>query len=333
MRRVQFMVMVVFGALLAGLAVGLLREFTNQYARTVQDIASVTPIPVLGVIPDSEGQRLPDSHRPELLTADYPQSPSAHEYRRILARIIYPPDETIEVNSCLVASPTRGDGKTSLAVNLAVALTQANRSVLLVDVCPKNASVERCFNLEPGRGLAEVLYDEMPYQMLVRETELPRLKVLGPGFRIEELRGKLASRSMMEFLETAEKEFDNIIFDTPPTLLMSDAKLLAPIVDGVIVTVGVGNSNLGMVRRCLAELDQVNANIIGVVLNRIKTTRGGYMAKNLDLFHSYSSTDNDEDGDLEDIPEMPIREDDAEMEPAMMLLAEEDDDVESDEKE
>lgn len=321
MRRVRFMLLAIFGTFLAALGLGLLRELTNQHPRTVQDIASVTPMPVLGVIPDAKHARLPKSHTQELLTAEHPQSPSADEYRRILARIIYPPDETLEVNSCLIASPTRGDGKTSLATNLAISLTQANRSVLLVDVCPLNASIESCFGLEPARGLAEVLYDEMPFNMLARETEIPNLKILGPGFHVEELRGKLASREMMQFLEQAEKEFDNIIFDSPPALLMSETKLIAPIVDGVIVTVGAAASNLGMLRRCLTELDQVNANIIGIVLNGVKRTRGGYMAKNLDLFYDYSINDKPSTV-IDDIPEMTIHEDEEDLEPAITLIAE-----------
>ena len=326
-RRLQLILLVLAGSASMGIAAALWRELTNQHARTPQDIAAVTPLPILALIPDATMERFGDNLHMPLLTKDFPDSPTADEVRRILARIIYPPDDTVEVNSCMITSPTRGDGKTTLACNLAIALAQANRRVLLIDVCPRNPRVEWSFGLEPDAGLAEALLGEASFDMLARPTELENLNVLGPGRRVEELRGKLASRAMTEFLEMVEKDYDHVIIDTPPALLMSDAKLLAPIVDGVVVVIGSGASTLGMFRRCLTELDQVSANLIGIVINRMKPTRGGYMRRNLELFYHYE----DRSGEARvarDLPEMKIsdmelddeNEDDS-LEPAIVLLA------------
>ena len=103
-----------------------------------------------------------------------------------------------------------------------------------------------------------------------------------------EVIGKLASREMVEFLEKAEESFEHVIIDSPPTLLMADAKLLAPVVDGVIMVVGAEVSSLGMVRRALTELQQIGSNVIGVVLNRAKHVAGGYMRDNLEKFYNYN---------------------------------------------
>ena len=286
-RRLQLAVLAVLASCSAGLAAGVWRELTDQETRSTQDITAITNLPVLAAIPHVDEDRFLDSIEAPLLTADFPYSPTADEFRRILARIIYPPESSVEVNSCLVASPTRGDGKTTVACNLAIALAQAERTVLLVDICPRDPSVERCFGLDPGPGLAEALYDEEPVAMLARGTDLPNLSVLGPGLRSGEVTGKLASRDMARFLESAEQCFDHVVIDTPPSLLMSDAKLLAPVVDGVVVVVGIGVSTLGMVRRCLREMEQVGERHYRRRPQRHPSTRGGYLRRNVDMYYNY----------------------------------------------
>ena len=226
--RFQFIIMAVMGSLGAAVGAGLLRELTDQQLRSGQDIAYVTALPILATIPHVSADQLPSNTHTPLLTADHPESTTADEYRRILTRIIYPPEGSAELNTVLVVSPSRGDGKkTALATNLAVSLAQANRRVLLVDISVRHPSIEHSFGLEPAEGLGEVLCAKQNFMEVVRATEFPNLFVLGPGLRGSELVGKLASRDIVEFLEHAEETFEHVIIDTPPSLIMSDAKLLA----------------------------------------------------------------------------------------------------------
>jgi tyrosine-protein kinase Etk/Wzc len=92
---------------------------------------------------------------------------------------------------------------------------------------------------------------------------------------------------MAEFLEDATEHFDHVILDTPPWLIMADARLLDTHVGSVLLVVGSGVSTLGMVTRCLRELKETGANVIGVVLNGARLTAGGYMKENQKLYHSY----------------------------------------------
>jgi capsular exopolysaccharide synthesis family protein len=287
-KRLQISLLICFVAGALGAGYGLGREFTDQSLRTPQDVGFVTGLPILAAIPHAKEDRLPDGVDAPLLTADHPDSTTADEFRRILTRIIYPPEGSAELNTCLIVSPSRGDGKTSLAANLAISLAQANRRVLLVDISSRHPSVEKCFGLDPTPGLSELLMGDGTPGELVRETHCANLSVLGPGFRGKDLVGKLASRETVEFLEQAEEAFEHVIIDTPPALLMSDAKLLAPIVDGVLVVCGAGVSSSGMLRRCISELQGIGANTIGVVLNAIRPHRGGYLRKNLQLYYKYS---------------------------------------------
>ncbi|MFP4173864.1 MAG: polysaccharide biosynthesis tyrosine autokinase, partial [Candidatus Hydrogenedentota bacterium] len=288
-RRYQLMLLGVMFSAGAGVGVGLLREINDQQVRTRQDLSYITSLPVLASVPHmEEDSHLPGGANAALLTGAQPNSLAADEFRRILSRIIYPPEGASELNTCLVVSPTRGDGKTSLTANMAIALAQANRRVLLIDCTSRHPSIESTFGLERAEGLSEVLRGEYSPQDTVRATAYPNLSVLGPGFQTDDLIGKLASRDAIEFLEQAEDAFDHIIIDTPPALLMSDAKLLAPIADGVIMVVGAGVSTLGMVRRCIQDMNQVGANIIGIVLNGIRPYRGGYLKRNVQLYYAYA---------------------------------------------
>ncbi len=329
-RRYQLMLLGVMFSAGASVGVGLLREINDQQVRTRQDISHITSLPVLASVPHmEEDSRLPSGVSAALLTGAQPNSLAADEFRRILSRIIYPPEGASELNTCLVVSPTRGDGKTSLTANLAIALAQANRRVLVIDVTSRHPSIEGTFGLERAEGFSEVLRGEYSPQDAVRATAYPGLSVLGPGFETGDLIGKLASRDAIEFLEQAEDAFDHIIIDTPPALLMSDAKLLAPIADGVIMVIGAGVSTLGMVRRCIQDMNQVGANIIGIVLNGIRPYRGGYLKRNVNLYYAYADDQakpGDGHGGLMKPPPAPNTGHEEDTLPTAVLLDEDQDD-------
>jgi len=272
-----------------GVAYGVLRELMDGQVRTPKDISRISSLPIIASIPHfSEDAMLKDVEA-SLLMAQHPNSIVADEYRRILARILFPEDNAAEISSLMVVSASRGEGKTSVACNLAVALEHANRRVLLIDLSSQRPEIENSFGLVPGPGLAELLENLDAREELIRRTAFENLGIIGPGLDPKALAGRLASREMMDFMEWADEHFDHIIIDTPPLLLMSDAKLIAPAIDGVLFVVGVGHSTLGMVSRGLRELELLRANTIGVVLNGIRSLRGGYLKQNQKLFYAYAN--------------------------------------------
>jgi capsular exopolysaccharide synthesis family protein len=276
------------GAFGLAVALGLLLELRDQQVRSAQDVRYAVGVPVLATIPHASLEGGSNGHNGPLLLAEDPGAAMANELRRVLTRIIYPPEGSAELNSCLFTSPTRGDGKTSIACNIAVELAQASRRVLLIDLNARQPDVEAAFGLPAGDGLGEVLCESLPPEAAIRATDHPNLFVLGPGRNPGALIGKLASRDLVEFLEEAEHNFEHVLIDAPPTLLMSDAKLVAPVVDGVFLIVGSLHSTQGMVRRCLTELQQIGANVVGTIVNGVRAYRGGYMRRNLELYHEYA---------------------------------------------
>lgn len=272
-------------------AFGFWREITDQVVRSSKDIERLTDLPVLATIPHANEDRIPDDVNLPLVTEQRPLSTLSDAYRRVLVRFLQSESGPDSVKSLLVVSPMRGDGKSSLTSNLGIALAQAGRRVLLVDLSYRRPCLEDLFELEAGEGLAEILGRSTTSDSQVNSTRLAGLFVLGPGLDSENLVGKLASRDMVTFLESATQQFDHVILDTPPWLIMADARLLAPLVEGVLVVVGSGVSTLGMVTRCLKEVKESGANVLGLILNGTRSTPGGYMKKNRELYHDYDSDD------------------------------------------
>jgi capsular exopolysaccharide synthesis family protein len=271
----------------AGVCAGFLREMTDQQINSPQDLSYLTQMPLLAVVPHTRYDQLPQDVRLATVMHSHPASTTADEYRRVLSRIVYPPAGSAELNSVLITGSSRGDGKTTVACNIAIALAQANRKVLALDICARRPSVERSFGLEPGPGLADIFDGAATLDTAVRSTGVAGLDVLGPGAGKGFVAGRYASRELVQLLEQAEATYDHVIIDSPPALLMADAGMLAPVVDGVIVVTGAGVSSQGMVKRCLQELAQAGANVVGLILTRAKPVPGGYMESNLQSYYGY----------------------------------------------
>lgn len=289
-RRLKFILVALFIAVSVSVGAGLLLEASDQSIRSAQDVAYVTDKTVLSSILHTSEDRLPASIRPELVAEEYPGSMTADEFRRTAARVLTSPSHGGEVHTCLVTSPTRGDGKTTLACNLAIVLAQAGRRVLLVDMDSRNPSVEHAFGLKPAVGLAELLLGKTLTEDPDRATEYENLFVLGPGLRGSELIERMASKEIRDFLQTATGLFDHIIIDTPASLLMAETKFLAGVVDGVVIVAGAGVSSFGMLRRCLNSVEDAGARIMGIVVNGVRYSPGGYLRRNLDQYYLERST-------------------------------------------
>jgi capsular exopolysaccharide synthesis family protein len=282
-RRMQLAFLTVMFALSMSMGAGFVLELSDQQVRGPHDVSAVTTQPILAAVPHATVEHLPKTQPLATIAFDKPATAMANEFRRLVARLAYSDIDLVEVNSCLITSPTVGDGKTTVACNLALSLAEANRRVLLMDTAPGH-KIERIFGIEPGRGLSEsILGGDL--RDLVRPAQFRNLYVLGAGRHSATLSTKLASREMVELLEQCEQQFDHVIIDSPPTLLFSDAKCLAPIVDGVVLIVGAYKSTSGMVHRAVADLSQTGSTLLGIVVNGIKPSWGGYLARNVRLFY------------------------------------------------
>lgn len=174
------------------------------------------------------------------------------------------------LRTILVTSATPGEGKTTTAVNLALALALAGQRTILVDADLRRPTIHQVLGLSIERGLTTVLLEQQPVEQYLQETPIANLWVLTAGQIPPNPSELLGSGRMRECLERLKhlKLVDYIVIDSAPTLLASDPLAVAPFVDGVILIVDSNSTRRRSIARAQESLVKVGANIVGAVLNR-----------------------------------------------------------------
>lgn len=208
-----------------------------------------------------------------LVTHNDPKSPISEAYRTLRTNIQFSSfDEVIQV--IMVASANPGEGKSTTASNLAVTYAQEGKKVLLIDADLRKPSVFKMFNVSNRIGLSTVVSGQCRTEDAIQETAVDNLFVLPSGPVPPNPSELLASQSMKAALEDFKASYDIVIFDTPPVLAVTDSLIVSAMCQGVLLVVHAGKVKSELVRKAKANLEHVNARILGVVLNNTKSSRG-----------------------------------------------------------
>lgn len=196
-------------------------------------------------------------------------SPGYGEAIRTLRNSILLTDFDCCMRSLLITSASPGEGKSTIAANLAAAHAEQRKRTLLVDGDLRRPSVHRRFNITGAVGLSNVLVGGLPWKhALVKSGQLPDLDILpagAPSPRASDLIG----RGLVEILEQASNDYDMIVLDAPPMLGFAEPLQMATAVDGVIVVTRAGKTNRKAVASVLSTLNRLRANVVGIVLNEV----------------------------------------------------------------
>jgi succinoglycan biosynthesis transport protein ExoP len=275
--------------LMLSLGIAFLREFTDTSVRSPRDIARVGQLNLLGMIPheaddpESQGARLP------LAIYEAPNSIIAEQFRQVRTRLQHSASLDT-VRSLLVTGTSPGDGKTTVACNLAAGLALNGRRILLVDANFRRPQVHAVLNIPNETGFGDVLNSLDLFDSAVRETEIPNLSVLPTGVKPANSTELLESQLLIDFIERALEEYDHVIFDSGPLLLVSETAALAPRVDGVVTVVRARGNSRGMLQRLRDQLRQLKAENLGVILNAVRSQTGGYYAPMIKSYYAYQNT-------------------------------------------
>lgn len=238
--------------LLLGIGLAFMREYLDTTITTAEEVGSFSPVPILAAIP-AIGSRESDQQRSVLGEAFGSLRTS------VLFDVTGPPPRSL-----LVTSTQPQEGKTTVSVNLAISLAKLGRRVLLIDADIRRPAVQRTLKIEAGAGLADYLAGRMPWRLLVRADVVPGLDVLSAGDPPESPSEMLSSVRMGELVREAEVEYDFVVLDSPALLIhAADARILAPLVDGVLVVVRSRATPRDALTRALNQVP----NLLGVVLN------------------------------------------------------------------
>lgn len=276
-------------ALLAGVGLAFLREFTDKAIRTPVDVARFGHVSVLGAVP------LLDDDTADVSDVEYavrraPQSVTADAFRQIRAHLAFSgPRESQRV--LLVTSPGPEDGKTAVAVNLAVTFAQSSETVLLIDCNFRRPGVRRIFEQGRPEGLSNILVRRGSLDSLVTKTDVPNLHILSSGPMPPNPAELLGAPAMRELLDACRSRYDRVILDGPPCLLISDGLILSTLVEGVILVARATKGTKGSLRRAKEQLTRIGARVIGAVVNGVQARAGGYFKKYYRDYYDYTDED------------------------------------------
>jgi capsular exopolysaccharide synthesis family protein len=233
--------------------------------------------------------------RVETAVRDAPRSMIAEAFRVLRTNLQFSAPQDRQ-RSLLVTSPRPDDGKTTVACNLAAALAMAGRRVLLVDANLRRPALHRVFEKVPAQGLSNCLVGGATLEQVLCRTSLANLDVVGSGPTPPNPAELLNSELARRFIEQALTRYDQVILDTPPVLLASDAAALATMADGAVLVCRAKDNSRGQAQRAVSLLDHVGANLFGGVLNGAQVRRGGYFREQLRTFYEYQDEERRDDG-------------------------------------
>jgi succinoglycan biosynthesis transport protein ExoP len=302
--------------LTSGVGLAFLLEGLDNTVRTTEQAQAISGLPPLGMIPlgskttreGSPSKRLilaSSNEAVELITHVRPQSQMAESYRALRTSLLLShlgaPPKVIMVTSALPQ-----EGKSTTSINCAVVLAQKGVRVLLIDCDLRRPSIHKTLGMGPRSGLSNVLTGSTTLkQAITVAPTLPNLDVLPAGTPPPNPAELLASANMRDVLAELREKYDHIVLDTPPTLSVTDAVVLSPRADAIVLVIRSGSTTKQALRRSRDILMQVNARVSGVLLNAVDLSSPDYyyyyeyQGKYAQYYHNHEASSDEEDPEAE----------------------------------
>lgn len=255
--------------LLAGLLLGLLAAVSSEKldTRVLTENDLPSGVAVLGSIVSDKDASQPSAWSSTEGGVLLPQAFSRIQANLRFASVDKP------ITRLLVTSAVPGEGKSTVAVGLALSFAESGARTILVDADLRRPRIEKYLDLEGAVGLSDVLVGSVTWQEVVQEWGDEGLRVLPAGSKPPNSTLMLQSRAMADFLDELSKSFDVLILDSPPMLAVVDPLALVMHMDGMLLVVGRGKVRTHQLRAALQATAAAKANLIGVVMNRMPVPR------------------------------------------------------------
>jgi len=277
------------GGLIVGLFLASLREHFDDRIHNPSDAEQVTGKPVLGVIPwipYAMGGRLilslnakarddAESLPKRLITSIGMNSPIVEAYRGLRTNLLYTsPDQPQKV--LLITSCGPAEGKTLTTTNLALAISQTGQKVVVVDADLRKPMQHKLAGVPQKPGLSDYLSGQVQAHKILRRSKDKEIHVISAGKTPPNPPELLGSRRMTQLLKTLRKDFDYVLLDSPPVLVVTDPAVLLPSADGVILICRPETSHRDALAEAVRILSQTKTPILGVALNALSAHSQGY---------------------------------------------------------
>lgn len=293
----------VVAGLVLGLAAAAGREQLDRSIKSSEDVERSLGLPFLGTLPltataEAKGEGRDKTRAdgvitdgaPELLAYAHPNSPLAEASRGIRTNLIFmSPDEPYR--RLLVTSAAPGEGKTTVASAIAVAMAMAAQRVLLVDCDLRRPRLHKVYDRVNDVGVTSVTLNLGMLDAESLATKVPNLDLLPSGPMVPNPAEFLQSEAFANLLRELSKRYDRIVLDSPPASVVSDSAILSTQVDGAVFVVRASKTQRDLARKAVRSITDVSGKIVGVVLNAFDFRRPGYGGY---YYYQYSHYKSDE---------------------------------------
>ena len=275
--------------LILGIGFAFFLEYLDNTIKMPDDVKSHLHIPYLGLVPAFTKNGEFDGIPPDLVTLHSPKSNASESFRGIRTNIIYSsadsPPQVILISS---AGPT--EGKTACASNIAVTMAQSGTKVVLLDCDMRRPRLHNVFNVQRNKGISSYLVGTSELKDVIFTTPFKNLDIIPCGPIPPNPSEILGSKKMRHLLEKLRKEYQRIVIDSPPIMAVTDSVVMAPLADGVLMVIRVGDTPRQVIQNGLSQLQTVNAHLLGAVLNGVEMGKDSYYYQ----YYYYYAEDGDQ---------------------------------------
>ncbi|MHA1568960.1 MAG: GumC family protein [Alphaproteobacteria bacterium] len=289
-KRVNVLLGALLG-LLGGVGLAFFLEYMDTTIKTGDDLEETINSPFLGIIPSftSDEETTPD----ELFTYRNPKSSITESCRSIRTNIVFS-SAGKALRRLLVTSAGPQEGKSTAVINLGIIFAQGGKRVLMVDSDLRRPRLHRAFQVSRKHGLTDLIMGEASIDDVIVSTEVPGVDLIPCGPIPPNPSELLGTERMNQISEELSQRYDLLLFDSPPVVAVTDAVVMSKVADGVVLIAKAGKTTREILLKAARQLDDVEANILGTVLNDFNIRDAGY--RYYYYYYHYRSRENEGEG-------------------------------------
>jgi capsular exopolysaccharide synthesis family protein len=264
--------------LLFGLALAFAIESMDNTIKTPEAAEALIGAPLLGVVPmlsHAKRHLIVDAPERDLAVFKDPTSLAAEACRSIRTNMLFISAQK-EFSLFSVTSPGPQDGKTTVAINLAVTMAQAGGRVLLIDTDMRKPRIHKSFGLKSDKGISSVMAGDVQLKDAICKSEVPNLDVLPCGPMPPNPAELLHTERFRQILAQCRSSYDRVVLDSPPIAPVTDPAIIGSVTDGVVLVLRAGHTTREAAQFARRQLADAGARILGLVINRTDRKGGGY---------------------------------------------------------
>jgi len=274
-KLLNIIVAIVIG-LFGGIGLVFFFEYLDDTVRGIEDAEKLVPWPLLGTIPDINGNDKISEIDRDLFVNINPKDPISESYKSIRTKILFSSTEEHPLKALLLTSPGPQEGKTTTVCNLGIAMAQNKKKVLLVDADMRKPRLHEVFKKDNTVGLSSFLSGQAGMEDIIQKTDIENISLVSGGTIPPNPSELLMTHKMKDFISKTREKFDIVLLDSPPIAILTDAAIISAISDGVIVVLESGKTSKRTLAHVFKLLSDTKTRVVGILINKISVSGSNY---------------------------------------------------------